>query len=110
MWSLDFVRSLFSQPCKSSSYTYMNHQLKLNKLLSDDSGSLESFFQIFLPVTSFLITLLFELVHVFKDSITSDDFEADIDVQEDTLLFHDESCIKARPYLYLVGIEVVSLC
>ena len=62
-----------------------------------------------LIVTALLLDLGFEVVHVGENRVLSDYLEADIDVQEDTGLFHDESGVKPWPHLDLVSIQAVSL-
>ena len=62
-----------------------------------------------LIVTALLLDLGFEVVHVGEHRVLSDYLEADIDVEKDTSLFHDESGVKPWPHLDLVSIEAMSL-
>ena len=63
-----------------------------------------------MEVEILLFTLLPELVDEVKGSILSDNLEADVDVEEYSMFFHDESSIETRPNLDLVGVKRVSLC
>ena len=61
-----------------------------------------------LIVTALLLDLGLEVVHVGEHRVLSDYLEADIDVQKNTSLLHDESGVKPWPHFDLVSIQAVS--
>lgn len=78
-------------------------------LLSDDCSPFEGSLQFFLPVAALLLEFVSQVIHVVKHRVLAHHFEADVNVQQNSLLLHDESRVKPRPDLDLVLVQVVSL-
>lgn len=79
-------------------------------LLCDYGGTFEGSSNLFLRIESFLFTLAPEVIDEFQYSILAHNFEAHINVQENTFLLHDESSVEAWPDFDLVGVQRMSLC
>ncbi len=62
-----------------------------------------------MPITSSGFELGPQLVHVVKDCVLAHHFEADVNVEQDSILLHDESSIKSWPNLDLVSFQIVGL-
>lgn len=60
-------------------------------------------------VQVFLLALPPEIVDELEDCILADNLEADIDVEENSSLLHDQSSVEAWPDFDLVGVQRVSL-
>lgn len=62
-------------------------------------------------VISILISLFrirLHVVHQFEHRVSANYLETDVNVEKTALFLHDESGVKARPYLDVVGIQAVS--
>lgn len=107
MWFLDSERSLLFRPCRFSGCTYRKSKKNIF-LLCDYGGPFHRRLQFFFVVSTLLFNLCFQFIHVVKHCVLSYNFEAYINVEENTSLLHYESRVESWPHFDLVGIQTVS--
>ena len=75
----------------------------------DHSRTCESLLNCFLTIETSLFGLVSQLTHVVETIVSSYNFEADVNVEKDSCLFHDQSRVKTWPDLDVVSVQTVSI-
>jgi hypothetical protein len=55
------------------------------------------------------LSVLSDFLHVLEDSVCTDHFEANVNVEQTSLFLHYQAWIEARPHLNVMSIEAVSI-
>ena len=79
--------------------------VRLLVVLGDDSRTGESLLDSLVRILVAPLSILLRLIQQLEDCVRPYDLEADIDIQENTLLLHDQARVKARPHLNVVRIK-----
>lgn len=83
--------------------------VRLLVVLGDDSRTGESLLHCLVAVLVAPLSVLPSLIHQLQNRVGPDNLEADIDIQESSLFFHDQARVEARPHFDVVSIERVSV-
>jgi hypothetical protein len=78
-------------------------------VLRDHGAASESLLDGIVPILVAPFSVLPNLIHVLDDGVGADDLEADVNIQQTSLLFHDQSRVKTRPHLDIVRIKAVGI-
>lgn len=78
-------------------------------VLSDHGTASESLLNGIVAILVAPLSVLPNLVHVLDDRVRTNDLEADVNIQQTSLLFHDQSRVEAWPDLDIVRIKAVGV-
>jgi len=75
-----------------------------------DSHTTDGLLNGLLPVLATGFSLFAQVIQVLEAGVSSHNLETNVDVQQNSALFHDESRVEARPNSDVVGRQGVGLC
>jgi len=79
--------------------------VRLLVVLCDDGRTGESLLDSVIAILVAPLGVLSSLVHQLKHRVSANNLEADVDVEESPLFFHDQARVKSGPNLDIVGIK-----
>lgn len=78
-------------------------------VLGNNSGTSESLLNSVIAVLVAPLSILSDFIHVLQYCVCPDDLETHINVEQTTLLFHNQPRVEARPHLNVMSIKTVSV-
>lgn len=94
--------------CGTLSEIYSVDPVGLLVVASHDSHTTNGLLDCFLSILASSFGLFFQVTHELQAVVSSDDFEANVNVEQTARLFHDESGVKSGPNFDVVGRQ--SMC
>ena len=104
------LSALFVETClRTLSKVNTVDLVRLLIVFSDNSRTGESLLNSIIGVLVATLSVLSDFLHVLEDSVCTDHFEANVNVEQTALFLHDQPRVEARPHLNVMSIEAVSI-
>jgi hypothetical protein len=84
--------------------------VRLLVVLCDDSRTCKSLLNRVICILIAPLSVLSNFLHLLEDGVGTNDFKANVDIEQTALFFHYQSRVKTRPHLNIVRIKAVGVC